>query len=154
MAAVHKISGDFFEDSFTVVALHSSMEDYAMVYSLNLCLKSRFKRAPEDLDLSKHISFPIFDWRDNSDDSYWTLIRNSSQHKEDFVRSDLFENEPSFSKHYLLPEYKESDYLLKIEHEDDDLEERTIKKLLAIPKVITAYILNTDNLKSKNNLIF
>lgn len=154
MAAVYKITDDFYEDSFTLVALHSSMADYAMVYALNLCLKSNFKRSSKDLDLSQHISFPFFEWRDDSNDSYWTLIVNNSQHEENFVRSDLFENEPSFSKHYLLPEYKESDYLLKIEHEDDALEEQTIKQLLTIPKVITAYVLDVDHLKSKSNLIF
>lgn len=154
MVAVHKITDDFHEDSFTLVALHSSMEDHAMVYAINLCLKSNFKRSSKDLDLSQHISFPIFEWRDDGNDSYWTLMSNKSQQEENFVRGGLFENEPLFSKHYLLPEYKESDYLLKIEHEDDALEEQTVKQLLTIPNVITAYVLNVDHLKSKSNLIF
>lgn len=155
MMAVHKITDDFYEDSFTLVALRCSMEDYAIVYALNLCLKSNFKRAAKDLDLSEHISFPIFEWRNDRNDSYWTLMTNtSSMHEEKATRSDLFENEPSFIKSYLLPEHKEADYLLKIEHEDDGLEERTMKQLLTIPKIITAYILDVDHLKSKSNLIF
>ena len=154
MMAIHKITDDFYEDSFTLLALHSSMEDYAMVYALNLCLKSNFKRSFEDLELSEYISFPIFDWRNEHNDSYWTLITNNSIQEESVVGSDLFANEPSYTKHYLVPEHKDVDYLLKIEHDEDSLEEHTVKQLQAIPKVITAYILEVDHLKSKNNLIF
>lgn len=152
--AIHKITDDFYEDSFTLLALHSSMEDYAMVYALNLCLKSNFKRSSKDLDLSEDISFPIFEWRDEQNDSYWTLITNNSTQEEGLVGSDLFANEPSYTKHHLVPEFKDADYLLKIEHDDDSIEERVVKQLQTIPKIITAYILEVDNLKSKNNLIF
>jgi len=110
-----------------------------MVYALNLCLKSNFKRSAKDLDLSEHISFPIFEWRDEQNDSYWTLITNNSSQEESLVGSDLFANEPSYSKYHLVPEYKDADYLLKIEHDDDSLEARTVKQLQTIPKVITAY---------------
>lgn len=154
MMAIHKITDDFYEDSFTLLALHSSMEDYAMVYALNLCLKSNFKRSSKDLDLSEDISFPIFEWRDEQNDSYWTLITNNSTQEEGLVGSDLFANEPSYTKHHLVPEFKDADYLLKIEHDDDSIEERVVKQLQTIPKIITAYILEVDNLKSKNNLIF
>ncbi len=77
-AAVHKITADFYEDSYALIALHSSMEDYAMVYALNLFLKSNFKRSSEDLDISEHISFPIFEWKDDANDRFWTLITNNS----------------------------------------------------------------------------
>ncbi len=154
MAAVHKITDDLFEDSYTLVALHSSMEDHAMVYGINLCLKSSLKRLSEDLDLTRHISFPIFEWKDNITDSYWTLFVNNVIQEENLVRTDLFKNEPSYMTHCLVPEYKDADYLLKIEHDDDNVEEEIVKTLLTIPKVITAYILDTDKLKSKNNLIF
>lgn len=154
MMAIHKITDDFYEDSFTLFALHSSMEDFAMVYAINQYLKSNLKRTSKDLDLSESISFPIFEWTDDINDSYWTLMTNNSILEETFVAGDLFANEPSFTKHYLLPEYKEADYLLKIEHEDVIVEEQIVKQLLTIPKVITAYILDVDHLKSKANLIF
>ena len=152
--AIHKITDDFYEDSFALLALHSSMEDYSMVYALNLCLKSNFKRSAKDLDISEHISFPIFEWKDDSNDSYWTLITNTSLQEENLVRTDLFVNEPSYTKHQLLTEHKDVDYLLKIEHDDDNLVEQTVKQLLTIPKIITAYILEVEHLKSKSNLIF
>lgn len=152
--AVHKIIDDFYEDSFTLLALHSSMEDYAIVYALNLCLKSSFKRSSQDLDISDQISFPIFEWKDESNDSYWTLINNFSVQEDNLVRSGLFENEPSFTTHHLVPEHKDADYLLKVEHDDVNLEKDTVKQLLTVPSIITAYVLDVDQLKSKNNLIF
>lgn len=154
MMAVHKIIDDFYEDSFTLLALHSSMEDYAIVYALNLCLKSSFKRSSQDLDISDHISFPIFEWKDDKNDSYWTLITNCSVQEDNLVRSGLFENEPSFTTHHLVPEHKDADYLLKVEHDDFNLEKDTVKQLLTVPSIITAYVLDVDQLKSKNNLIF
>lgn len=154
MMAVHKIIDDFYEDSFTLLAIHSSMEDYALVYALNLCLKANFKRSSEDLDISDHISFPIFEWKDDNNDNYWTLITNNSLEEDNVTRGDLFENEPSFIKHHLVPEHKDADFLLKIEHDDFNLEKDTVKQVLTIPKIITAYVLDVDQLKSKNNLIF
>lgn len=152
--AIHKITDDFYEDSFTLFALHCSLEDYALVYALNLYLKSNFKRTSKDLDISEHISFPIFEWRDEHNDGYWTLIANNSTQEESIVGRSLFVNEPSYSKHQLVPEHKDADYLLKIEHDDATLEEQTAKLLQAIPKIITAYILEVDDLKSRSNLIF
>lgn len=152
--AVHKISGDFFEDSFTLIGVHSSMEDYAMVYALNLFLKSNFKRSSEDLDISKDVSFPFFNWKDGVNDRFWTLITNASLQEENLETTDLFKDVPSYKNYYLLPEYTTVDYLLKIEHDDEDIEEDILKKLLTIPKVITAYRIDIDTLKSKNNLIF
>lgn len=154
MAAVHKITGDFFEDSFTLIALHSSLEDHSMVYAINLGVKSVFKRAKKDLEIDDQSSFPIFEWQDESRDRFWSLIANSSTKKERFIAVDLFQDEPSFTKYHLIPEYKEVDYFIKIEHDDDLDEAALVKSLLNIPKLITAYIVDAENLKSKNNLIF
>ncbi|MCP4976473.1 MAG: IPExxxVDY family protein [Maribacter sp.] len=154
MAAVHKISDDLFEDSFTLIALHSSMEDFAVVYAINQGIKSIFKRSSKDLELSENMSFPFFEWQDDLNDRYWILITNESTKKESMVREGLFQDEPSFAKHHLVSEYKEVDYFVKIEHDDDLDEEMLLKKLIAIPKMVTAYSVDTDKLKSKNNLIF
>lgn len=152
--AIHKITEDFDEDYYALIALHSSMPDYAIVYALNLFLKSNFKRSSEDLDISKHVSFPIFEWNDDTNDSFFTLITNNSLKEEDVVRTDLFKDEPSYATYHLLPEHVTVDYLLKIEHDDVALGEDIIKILLTIPKVMTAYRIETSTLKSKNNLIF
>jgi len=153
MMAIHKISSDdFYEDSFTLVALRSSMEGYAMAYALNECLKSKFKRCSKDLELGENLSFATFEWKDDKNDFYYTLIANNTIKEEAILTIDLFENEPSFKKFHVIPEHKDADYLLKIEH-DVDLEMDIVKALQTIPKVITAYPIEIDNLKSKTNLI-
>jgi len=153
MMAVHKITDDFYDDSFTLFALHSSMEGYAMAYALNECLKSKFKRCSTDLELPQDLRFKTFEWKDDNNEIYWTLITNNTVKKEESLTIDLFENEPSFKKFQVIPEYKDADYLLKIEH-DSDLEFDVLRSLQTIPKVITAYRIEIDKLKSKTNLIF
>lgn len=154
MVAVHKMSADLFEDSFDLIAFHSDLEDYAMAYTLNLCLKSDFKRRKEDLDISEHVKVPIFEWKDDINGRYWTFFTNTGLVEETLVRSDLFENEPSFTKLYMVPEYRDVDYFLKIDQDGCYEIENIIKALLSIPKIITAYSIDTDKLKSKSNLIF
>lgn len=154
MVAIHKISTDFYEDSFDLIALHSSLEDYAIAYALNQCLKSSFKRRRTDLDISVHTTVPIFEWKDDLNDRYWTFFPNHSLEEDKTSRSDLFMNEPAFAKFTMVPEYKDVDYFIKIEQEDNADTEKLIKSLLAVPKIITAYSIETDKLKSKNNLIY
>lgn len=154
MVAVHKITEDFYEDSFTLIALHSSLEDHALAYALNLGTKSLFKRALKDLEISEHMSFPFFEWQDDINDRYWTLITNTSIKKESLAGRDLFQDESSFARHHLVPEHKDVDYFIKIEHDDDLNDAALIKMLLSIPKMITAYTVDANKLKSKNNLIF
>lgn len=154
MAAIHKISEDFYEDSFTLIALHCSLEDFAVAYALNSRLKSSLKRTSTDLDISKNISFPIFEWTDNISDTYWTFITNKSTSKAELDQVGLFSNEVAYTTHYLLPEHKEVDYFLKIEQASNTMEKEVIKSILGIPKVVTAYTIETNKLKSKNNLIF
>lgn len=154
MAATHRILDDFYEESFTLFALHSSLEDYAIAYSLNRRLKTRFKRWPKDLDIVQGISFPIFEWRDIVNDRYWTLISNKSRKKVKSGSEDLFINEPSYTTYYLIPEYKEVDYVIKIDGEPTEAETHLLESVADIPRMIAAYALDTNKLKSKKNLIF
>jgi hypothetical protein len=154
MAAVYKINEDFYDDSFLLIAIHSPLEDYAIVYSLNKTLKAKFKRSGRDFDLSENSSFPWFEWVDKFNDRYWLLIANQSSKQEVQVSNDLFQNETTYSRPRLVPEYKDVDYFLKIE-EDEGLESDEIVKVLSkMPKVIMAYAVPIDKLKSKKNLIF
>ncbi|WP_298478626.1 IPExxxVDY family protein [uncultured Maribacter sp.] len=154
MVAVHKITGDFFEEAFILIALHSSLPDYNLVYEINNCLKANFKRSRKDLDISNTVSFPFFEWEDEINDRYWTLISNNSKKEESTVSTNLFKDEPAFTTHHLIPEHKEIDYFLKIEEDEAQMVDTILKALVTIPKIITAYEIDAENLKSKNNLIF
>ena len=154
MAAIHRISEDFYEETFTLIALHSSIEDFMLVYALNSCLKTKLKRSVNNLDLSQNGSFPIFDWRDEVNDRYYTFVSNNDVREEEGSIGNLFQDQPTSTKYHLVPEYRDVDYFLKIEHDELDVEENILKSVLTIPKVITAYLVDAGKLKSKNNLIF
>ena len=66
---------------------------------------------------------------------------------------DLFSDETSSTVYHVLPEYKDVDYLLKIEQEEDEVDSGMLDSILEIPKIITAYQIETDKIKSKQNLI-
>lgn len=159
MAAVHRLSADIFEDDFELIALHSRVEDFALAYALNLHLKTGFERRRKDLDISGHITIPIFEWKDGINECYWTFFTNNGTVEEKSLQDGLFKDEPSFNTIYMVPEYREADYFLKIEQESSKSyrkaqNEWLIKSLQNIPKVLTAYLVTTDKLKSRNNLIF
>ncbi len=154
MVAMHKMSLDFYEDSFALIALHCSLEDFTLAYTLNQYVKCSFKRRNNNLVLSETASFPIFEWKDSVNDKYWTLVKNSVQFEENSNDNGFFENVPTYTKKHLIPEHKNVDYFIKIEHEDLDLDSSILKSIVAIPKMITAYIINNNTLKSKNNLIY
>ncbi len=136
------------------MALHSSLEDYALAYAINKCVKTNLQRSRKDLDMSQNISFPFFEWKDEFNHWYWTLITNNSSKEENLDRRDLFQNETSYTIHHLVPEYKDVDYFLKIEQDDSTMDDTIVKSILSIPEVITAYTIDTNKLKSKDNLIF
>lgn len=154
MAYSHKISDDFYGELYTFIALRSNLEDHSLVFAINGYLKSNFIRSRKDLELSGNFSLPVFEWKDLINDRYWTLIPNKCQKIELLGDGGLFGEEPSYTTLYVVPEHKEVDYILKLEQEDNDLEEELVKKLFKIPKIVTAYILDPSKLKHKNNLIF
>lgn len=154
MAAIYKINEDFYDDSFLLIAVHSTLEDYAMVYGLNQSLRANFKRAKSNFDLAENSSFPWFEWQDQYHDRYYVLVSNYSVKVELLANNDLFQNELTYTKPRLIPELKEVDFFLKIEEDLGMGSEQIIKDVLTIPKVMAAYEVDTNKLKSRNNLIF
>ena len=153
MITLHKFSDDFCEENYVLIALHCGLEDYALAYVLNMALKINLKRSKTDLDISNKTSFPIYEWKDKLNERNWTLIVNTSVKEEYLEVHDLFSDETSSTVYHVLPEYKDVDYLLKIEQEEDEVDSGMLDSILEIPKIITAYQIETDKLKSKQNLI-
>jgi len=159
MAAVHRLSADIYDDSFELIGLHSRLEDYALAYTLNRFLKTRFVRRRKNLEIPEQITFPVFEWKDDSNERYWTFFANAGRMPEKSVSEGFFENEPTFSTFHLVPEHREADYFIKVEQEgpiadDKAKSEQLVRSLLDIPKVVLAYPIETNKLKSKSNLIF
>ena len=154
MPIIYKISEDITEDAISLIAIHSNLEDYTLVYAINQCLKSNFKRTRTNLEISQDVSFPLFEWKNTISDELCALITNKKIIKKQLNEDGLFKNNPLHIRHYLIPEYKDVDYFLRIEPESIEGKKDILKLILTIPKVITAYIVDTTKLKSKNNLIF
>ncbi|MFX0556208.1 IPExxxVDY family protein [Maribacter sp. CXY002] len=154
MAAVYKINDDFYDDSFLLIALHSVLEDYSIAYRLNSILKSNFKRTKKDFDLGAYKSFACYEWQDEYNDRYWLLMGNQSLKQELINNNNLFQNETTYSTPRLIPELKDVDYFLKIQMDDSVVSEDITKTILGMPKVMAAYEVDANKLKSKNNLIF
>ena len=154
MATINRISAEFYDDTFKLIAIHCSLEGYAMAYHvnnvLNLKLSRREEREKDDvLDL-----FSVYEWKDEINDHYWTLMENMVKEEIKGKALGLFSNEIATNTHYLLEEKKEVDFFLKIEVEEDFLINQSIKKINKIPQVVTAYSIEVITLKSKRNLIF
>jgi hypothetical protein len=90
---------------------------------------------------------------------FWNLIQNKNeviQQKKESSQN-LFSNikmEVS-TKVHLLPEFKKVDYFLKIENLEETMDLTKIQILLnTIENISTVYTVETNKIKSKNNLIF
>jgi hypothetical protein len=158
--ALHRLDFDeFYDDSFTLIAIHSQIEDYRLAYFLNKKLNLKLKRCEKDLDFKYFTaSFPFFEYRDPQQCRNWYLIANScTKETESFQSSgSLFDfQQKAYKTHFLVPEYKTVNYFLKVEEEAIHFDElSTIKTIVDIPKIVTSYKVDAEKLKSKNHLIF
>ena len=157
--AVHKLVLDDLEcESYQLIAIHCSLEDYRLAYLLNSHLNLKLKRRRHDLDFSV-AKYSVFEWEDQTQMLTWNLVSNickveESQEEEQYATS-LFNNRNSMKTYSLIPEYKSANYLFKIDCESNfSKEKKTVNTLLSIPQIVTAYSIDTENLKSKTNLIF
>ena len=103
-------------------------------------------------------NYAIFGWEDKKHLTTWNLVSNISK-REDIQNSNvksLFDLQGPITKTFnLVPEYKQVNYLLKVDNEYNQTKERYIlNRILSIPQIITAYTIDISQLKSKDNLIF
>ncbi len=159
----HKlIMEEEFEEPYTLIAIHCSEEEYKVAYLMNQNLNTRFKRRRVDIDFPADglmITFPIFDFVDESNYSQFYLVANKCRTIEAGLQSSggLFSefNSEKATDHYLLPEHKKVDYFLKIYSDFETVPLRTfISQINNIEQIVSAYVVETDTIKSKNNLIF
>lgn len=157
--AVHKLFIEEFEASYSLVAIHSSLEDYRMAYALNSVLAIALSRQEKDVDFpAEHISFTRYEWKDEVRQLVWSLVNNTTvitQNNND-ARGSLFDEiGVSATNCHLIPEQAKVDYFLKIEGDyREGLEQDILSKLQQTAQIVTAYSIDANRLKSKNNLIF
>ena len=146
----------FYEEKYSLLGIHTTLEDYKLAYVLNHHLGVRFNKASFNLDFENEksdASFSIYTYENSTHNSEWYLISNSEK-KENKVQEEglLLSTE---IKNYLIPEKKKIDFFVKIV-EDIPLKDtqKLVNKIKSIDQIITAYTIDTNTLKSKDILIF
>lgn len=158
--ALHKILVDDFDDeTYSLLAIHCTIEDYRVAYLLNKQLQINLQRNSLDLDFQyTSSSFSIYEWKDKNQQMTWNLVSNVCKKEEESLAStgSLFETPNKVLRtHNLIPEYKKVNYLLKIDNDGNFINERTIiHKIQEISQIAAVYSIDVSQLKSKDNLIF
>lgn len=154
---VHSLGlDDFYEDDFSLIGIHTTLEDYKLAYLLNKNLSVKFKKSKEDLSFKKaknSPSFSIFNYHNKKYDFEWVLIANSSKRENQTESNELLLT--TEMKSYLVPEKKKVDFFIKIMGElDYSFIVETVDKVKKIDQIITSYPIDKNTLKSKDFLIF
>ncbi|MBE0390670.1 hypothetical protein HNQ02_001575 [Flavobacterium sp. 7E] len=161
--AIHKLDlGEFDEVDYFLIAIHTSLEDYRLAYFINQKLPINLAKSKEEVQINikeGETNFTRFYHFDSENAISWNLIQNKNEVLQQKAANsdDLFSNVAMeiSTKVFLLPEFKKADYFLKIENTDDTINVSEIKTLLnSIDNVSTVYAVDTNQIKSKNNLIF
>ena len=157
---VYKLSLDSFSDiPYSLIAMHTSVDDYQLAYLINQKLPILLSRNKEDILLTSESGdtyFSRFTYDNLEYDTLWDLIQNKSETQigtvNDIIKqpSNLFEVSPTA---YLLSEFKKVDYFLRIQNFGDNLD-FIINTLNSIPRIESIYQIHENQIKSKNNLIF
>ena len=161
--AILKLNLDEFDEiDYYLIAIHTSLEDYRLAYFINQKLPINLSKSKNEIQINikeGETNFSRFQYSDIEKEISWDLIQNKNeviQYKKDNTQN-LFSNvtmEVS-TKVFLLPEFKKVDYFLKIENNEDTMNVSKIQILLnTIDNVSTVYTVDTNQIKSKNNLIF
>lgn len=161
--AVHKVSLDEFEEiDYSIIAIHTSLEDYRLAYFMNQFLNINLVRSPQDILIALKEGksfFSKYSFYDEKRDICWHLIQNKNEVDQNNIqnKNNLFfdQNIEITAQVSLIPEFKKVDYFLKIEASQDNLNlQNTVTILNTIETITMVYSVKTDKIKSKNNLIF
>ncbi|MEN9655593.1 MAG: hypothetical protein RL311_501 [Bacteroidota bacterium] len=161
--AIHKLDLDEFDEiDYYLIAIHTTLEDYRLAYFINQHLPTNLSKSKEEIHISikeGETQFSRFYFNDDDNFISWNLIQNKNEvvGNKEIINQDLFSNSAQevATKVFLLPELKKVDYFLKIESDEDDVKiSDIIKKLKTIKSLSTVYVVDTETIKSKNNLIF
>jgi len=163
MAIQRLMLEDIEDDDYDLIAIHCSIASYRLAFVLNKYMNLRLFRKKQDIRFeydTRTANFPLFQYHDYFHYNTYSLLGNKFRTKitSNTAAEGLFiaaEDTAITDTKYLIPELKNVDYFLKIEAETSQFSSKSLTtKLLTIPQIITAYMVEYTQLKSKNNLIF
>jgi hypothetical protein len=161
--AIHKLDlGEFDEIDYYLIAIHTSLEDYRLAFFINQMLPINLSKSKNEIQIyikEGETNFSRFYYYDSENAISWNLIQNKNEvtQQKKGNSQNLFSNVTMevATKVFLLPEFKKVDYFLKIENAEDTMNVSKIQTILTkIDSISTLYTVDTNQIKSKNNLIF
>jgi hypothetical protein len=162
MSALKLNIEEFDAIDFQLLAIHTSLEDYRLAYFINQAIAVNLSKDNTEITIKNkagETSFSHFSFEDEKKGVCWDLIQNKTEIvslKKQKGQGLFAETESQvLTKVYLLPEYSKVDFFLRVEN-TDEIENTTtvVSKINTIDRVSTAYLIETEKIKSKNNLIF
>lgn len=161
--AIHKLNfGEFDEIDYSLIAIHTTLEDYRLAYFINQKLHVNLNKSIKEIQITDkegEVHFSRFHYYEKKKDVSWDLIQNINeviqQNKQD--NQGLFTNFDIevAKKVYMIPEFKKVNFFLKIENSEVHTNLLEIQKELnSIEQIAANYIVDINKIKSKNNLIF
>lgn len=160
---IHKLNlGEFDEIDYYLIAIHTSLEDYRLAYFINQSLPINLSKNETEIQINikeGETNFSRFYYYDIENAISWNMIQNKSEviQQKEGNNQNLFSNiiMEVATKVFLLPEFKKVDYFLKIENTDNIINVSKIQTILnKIDSISAIYAVETNQIKSKNNLIF
>lgn len=156
MANLKLTLDDFESNDFELIAIHTNLKDFKLTFLINLKLNVLLAKNDNEITIKSDDGtgrFSRFSYDDLKHDITWELLKNQTSFNSNKQNVGFF-NEDNITMN-LIPELKMADYLLKIDNVDASFKcEKIIQNISTIPNISTVYKVETDNLKSINNLIF
>lgn len=148
---------DFGEIDYDLIAINTIIEDYLLAFRINESLKLELSRYKADIISTNNlgeVAFSRYRFEDVNQQIYWSLVQNQKWIETFEEKLSLFEQ--TQQKVYLLPEFKNADYFLKIEGAEFESAEiqGIISQIKKINNVSAVFTVDVEQIKSKNNLIF
>ena len=156
MANLKLTLDDFDSNDFELIAIHTTLKDFKLTYLINANLNLLLSKNENEITIQSSDgtgNFSRFCFEDIKHDLTWDLIKNKTNFSSSNSNSGFFgENTITIN---LIPELKTADFLLKIDNVDFSFNcQEIIQTISKIKDVSTVYKVETDKIKSINNLIF
>ena len=160
MGTLKLLTSEFNEIDFQLLAIHCPFEGYRLAFFINKILKINLTRTKNKLQVVQKnggSNFERFSFDDIKNDRAFDLIENKNTvNANDGIEINglFFESSTRIlTPVFLVPEFKKVDYFLRIASESE-IKTKITAEIKKIKLVTTVYEINTDKIKSRNNLIF
>lgn len=152
--AIFCLEDDLLEESYTLIGLRTNLVSYKLVYQINAATHLLFCRQKKGIDLGGQQKVPLYAFEDQKHQCYWQLFPNQYMRNQNIPTNDLFGKEFHWVRSYMIPEHKQLDYFIKVDAEAIILLQESTEIIKNLPGIVTAYKIETNDLKSINHLMF